>query len=82
MKNQYEQQCNALAFKKLGVPVVKHFRKKHFLKIEKWIQEGNVVDVNFPDQTALIIDTIINNEYHRHDNYLDYLTTNQFDTAD
>jgi len=81
-KQQYEQQCNALALKKMGVPIVKHLRKKHLPKIKKWIESGKNVSVHFPDQTALIIETIVSNEYHKHDNYLDYLINNQFNTAD
>lgn len=81
-KQQYEQQCNAEALKKLGVPVIKHLRKKHLPKIEAWLNSEERVEVNYPDQTELIIETIINNEYHHKDNYLDYLTHNQFNTAD
>ena len=81
-KQQYEQQCNAAALKKLGVPVVKHLRKKHLPKIQKWIDSNEKIEVDFPDQTALIVDTIISNEYYHKDNYLDYLTDNQFNTAD
>tara|TARA_R110002072_G_scaffold9348_28_gene45645 strand:+ start:804 stop:1847 length:1044 start_codon:yes stop_codon:yes gene_type:complete len=81
-KQQYEQQCNALALKKLSVPIIKNLRKKNLLKIQAWIREEQNIEVNFPDQTELIIDTIINNEFHHKDNYLDYLTSNQFNTAD
>ncbi|MEQ8625632.1 MAG: glycosyltransferase family protein [Vicingaceae bacterium] len=81
-KQQYEQQCNAEALKKLGVPIVKHLRKKHLPKIQNWINSDQKVKVEYPNQTALIVDTIISNEYYHKDNYLDYLTTNQFNTAD
>lgn len=81
-KQQYEQQCNAVSLKEMGVPVIKHLRKKQFPKIEKWLKSNQVVEVNYPNQTELIVDTIINNEYHQKDNYLDYLINNQFDIVD
>jgi uncharacterized protein (TIGR00661 family) len=48
MKNQYEQQCNAAALKKLGVPVIKKIKKKSALKIKEWIEE-KPLDVSIPD---------------------------------
>lgn len=81
-KLQYEQQCNATALKKMGIPIVKHLRKKQLPKIKKWIEEGKVISVNYPDQTALIVETIINNECYKNDNYLDYLISSQYNIAD
>jgi uncharacterized protein (TIGR00661 family) len=81
-KQQYEQQCNAEALKKMGVPVIKHLRKKHMHKLEKWLNSDERVEVNYPDQTELIVDTIIANEYYQKDNYLDYITNNQFNVTD
>jgi uncharacterized protein (TIGR00661 family) len=50
MKSQYEQQCNAAALKKLGVPVLKKIKKKKSLKkIERWIDESKKLDLDFPD---------------------------------
>lgn len=80
-KQQYEQQCNAAALKKMGVPIVKQLRKKHLDKIANWINSDQKVSVNYPDQTELIIDTIIANEFHSRDNYLDYLTNEQYKLA-
>lgn len=48
MKSQYEQQCNAVALKKLGVPVLKKVKKKSLSKIEKWLDDGEILDVDFP----------------------------------
>lgn len=81
-RQQYEQMCNALALKKMGVKIVKHLRKKHIPKIEEWVLHGKAIKVNYPDQTAVIIETIINNEFHASDNYLNYITSTQFDIAD
>lgn len=49
MKSQYEQHCNAAALKNLGVPVLKKVRKKNLKKIEKWIDGGKRLDIEFPD---------------------------------
>lgn len=80
-KKQYEQLCNAAALKKMGIEVVKHLRKKHLHKIERWVKKGEPIQVDYPDQTKLIVETIINNEVYFRDNYLDYLTNSQFDVA-
>ena len=59
MKGQYEQQCNAAALKKMGVPVLKSLKEKHLLKIQEWILNDPIIPVNYPDQTDEIIDEII-----------------------
>ncbi|MDB5135275.1 MAG: glycosyl transferase [Mucilaginibacter sp.] len=59
MTGQYEQQCNALAASKLGVPVI-HTIDEHFLpQINQWIADDKRVPVNFPDETAQIIDNMV-----------------------
>jgi uncharacterized protein (TIGR00661 family) len=59
MKGQYEQQCNAAALKKLGVPVLKSLKKKHVGKIESWIAESQNISIAFQNDTEAIIDMII-----------------------
>jgi uncharacterized protein (TIGR00661 family) len=60
MKQQYEQQCNAAALKKMGVSVLKSLKKKHLHKVEKWLYNKNkTIEVDYPDETELIIDRII-----------------------
>jgi uncharacterized protein (TIGR00661 family) len=59
MKNQYEQQCNAAALKKLGVPVVKKLKKKAVKRIKIWIEEGKPIDISFPDITAEAVRKLI-----------------------
>jgi uncharacterized protein (TIGR00661 family) len=63
MKTQYEQQCNAAALKKMGVPVIKSLKKKHHWIIKDWIAYGKVIPVYYPDITEQIIETIITNHY-------------------
>jgi uncharacterized protein (TIGR00661 family) len=59
MKSQYEQQCNALAASKIGVPVINEIDGNFVPAIKNWINEGKIVPVNFPDETALIVDNMI-----------------------
>jgi hypothetical protein len=61
MKTQYEQQCNAAMLKSMGVPVMKKLNKKHRDKLEEWLKDKKVVQVNYPDITNKIIDTIVKN---------------------
>jgi uncharacterized protein (TIGR00661 family) len=49
MKSQYEQHCNAAALKKMGVQVLKKVKKRSLKKIEKWLEEGKRISVDFGD---------------------------------
>ena len=60
MENQYEQHCNAAALQMMGVTVLKNLKKKQFTEIQNWLKEDMVVDVNYPDNTQEIIQTLIN----------------------
>lgn len=51
MKNQFEQQCNAAALSRLGIPAVKSLKKKHIPAIREWLENGKVPTLAFPDQT-------------------------------
>jgi uncharacterized protein (TIGR00661 family) len=59
MKGQFEQQCNAAALKKMGVPVIKSFKKKHIDKIKVWLKSTSRVIVEYPDHTAEILSKIV-----------------------
>jgi uncharacterized protein (TIGR00661 family) len=59
MKNQYEQQCNAAALKKMGVPVIKKLHTKHTDTLYEWIESRTNIEVDYPDITQQIIDTLI-----------------------
>jgi uncharacterized protein (TIGR00661 family) len=59
MKNQFEQYCNAAALKSMGVPVVKNLKEKHVPTIREWVQSGQPVPVDYPDQTEEIIERVI-----------------------
>jgi uncharacterized protein (TIGR00661 family) len=59
MKGQYEQQCNALAASKLGVPVISEIGEDFVFKINNWIHDDKRVLVNFPDETAQIVGDMV-----------------------
>jgi uncharacterized protein (TIGR00661 family) len=59
MTGQYEQQCNALAASRLGVPVMHAIDENSVSQINKWIADDKQIEVNFPDETAQIIDDMI-----------------------
>ena len=60
MKGQYEQQCNALAASKLGVPVIYDIDDQFIYHINNWIGANNKIAVDFPDETARIVDNLVN----------------------
>jgi uncharacterized protein (TIGR00661 family) len=59
MKGQYEQQCNAAALKKMGIPVIKSLKKKHIATIQTWLDTEQKIKVNYPDNTQKIINDLI-----------------------
>jgi uncharacterized protein (TIGR00661 family) len=61
MKSQYEQHCNAAMLKSMGVPVMKKLKNKHKDKFKEWLKSDDIVNVNYPDITEDIIETIIEN---------------------
>ncbi len=65
MKNQYEQQCNALALKKMGVSVIKKLNRRRIPKIAKWIHSNSIIEVAYPDTTEEIIEAILLPYYHQ-----------------
>lgn len=62
MKNQYEQQCNALAMENMGVPVIWH-EDEFDVKLKDWVENGKNIIVNFPDETEMIIDYIFKENF-------------------
>jgi uncharacterized protein (TIGR00661 family) len=62
MKKQFEQQCNALALKQMGITVVKSLKKKWHDQIGSWLNEENPIRVNYPDNAEQIVSTILQNE--------------------
>jgi uncharacterized protein (TIGR00661 family) len=58
-KNQFEQKCNALALKKMGVPTLKKLKKKYIPELLEWMDSSETVNVNYPDNSAFIVQKII-----------------------
>jgi uncharacterized protein (TIGR00661 family) len=58
MKGQYEQQCNAAALKKMGVPVLKKLKISKLEKIVTWVNTDAIINVDYPNITDKIIDEI------------------------
>ncbi len=58
MKNQYEQQLNAAALKQMGVPVIKSLKPKHNEVILEWLNNGQPIRVDYPDNTQQILDIV------------------------
>ncbi len=59
MKGQYEQQCNAAALKKMGVPVIKSLKQKHIATIQTWLDADQFIPVDYPDDTEKIINMVL-----------------------
>jgi uncharacterized protein (TIGR00661 family) len=65
MKQQYEQQCNAAALEKMGVPVIKNLKDKNLDKIDQWLHQDETVAVDYADQTADVIDQLLREQLQR-----------------
>ncbi len=63
MKGQYEQQCNAAALKKMGVPVIKSLKNKHLNTLKNWVKSDVRVQVSYPDITERIIDQLLKEHF-------------------
>ncbi|WP_316743658.1 glycosyltransferase family protein [Pedobacter antarcticus] len=59
MKFQYEQQCNAYALKQFGIPVIWGSNPDWLPVILKWVKEPQQRQLEFPDETASIIDDLV-----------------------
>ncbi|MCU0420124.1 MAG: glycosyl transferase [Cyclobacteriaceae bacterium] len=59
MKSQYEQHCNAAALKKMGVPVLKKVKKRSLRKIEKWLDEGKRLNIEFAEVAPRAVERLM-----------------------
>ncbi len=59
MLGQYEQQCNAIAIRKLGVKVVTEIGEHFLQKLHCWIEFEKSVVVDYPDQTEMLVSKAI-----------------------
>lgn len=56
MKNQYEQVCNGIALKKMGVDRIKRLKRKSLNKIESWLDSDYAPDYIFPDVAQIAVE--------------------------
>lgn len=59
MKGQYEQQCNAACLKSMGVPVIESLHRRHRAQLALWLDAGEPLQVNYPDNAADIAERIL-----------------------
>lgn len=59
IKGQYEQNCNAAALKKLGVPVVEKIDDDFGDHFEKWIQEEKAPSIHYQYDTEAIVNQLM-----------------------
>jgi uncharacterized protein (TIGR00661 family) len=77
MKKQIEQFCNAEMLKEMGVAVIKKLNKDNLPKIQKWLEDDTILQVDYPDNTEEIVNLIVENHagdkkidtQHESDNY-------------
>lgn len=61
MKKQYEQHCNAAMLASMGVSVLNKLNKDTLSDVKKWLRSSKLVKVDYPDNAAEIVDTILSN---------------------
>jgi len=59
MRFQYEQQCNAYALKQFGLPVIWASNRDWLPVIRDWVEREQVHRFDFPDETATVIDDVV-----------------------
>ena len=59
MAGQFEQQCNAAALQKMGIPVISNLNSANIPVISQWLKNKHRVIVDYPDETEFIIDKIL-----------------------
>ena len=59
VKGQYEQQCNAIALEKLGVPLLKSLRKNKMRSLSQWLQTKDRIHIPYPDNASEVVESIL-----------------------
>ena len=65
MKNQYEQACNAAAIAQLGVPVAQSLAGADTALLRHWLDHGQPITVDYPDETGAVIDRVLGEQLRR-----------------
>ncbi len=61
MLTQFEQHCNAAGAAAMGATVIKTLSAKNYPTIRHWLDNGQPIEVKYPDLTKEIIATIVKN---------------------
>jgi len=59
---QYEQLCNATALQQMGVPVFRKINYQFEGLVKDWLYRQDPIQVDYPDETAQIVQSIFENE--------------------
>ncbi len=59
MIGHYEQQCNAAALARLGVPVLPRLHTDQLARINGWLKSAQRVPVNYPDNAHRAVDEVL-----------------------
>ncbi len=59
MKRQYEQQCNAEALKRLGIPVVRELGQRFENKLSDWINSNFVFNADYKNNLPLMVERML-----------------------
>jgi hypothetical protein len=59
MKNQLEQQCNAIALREMGVPVLESLNEQVVPQLKEWIASDRVVEVDYGDIAGEVIRRVL-----------------------
>lgn len=59
MKNQLEQQCNAVALSEMGVPVIYTFNDLAVPGLQEWVASDQVVEVDYRDIASEVINRVL-----------------------
>ncbi len=68
MKGQFEQECNALALKQMGVRTLSRLDEKGVQKIEKWVRTPEKVYVNYGDHVEDVVIELLEEFEHKYGN--------------
>ncbi len=66
MKFQFEQWCNAAALEEMGVLVLKKMNENSVEKIQEWVDSREAIEIEYPDQTEMIIQQIMEEQIWSH----------------
>jgi uncharacterized protein (TIGR00661 family) len=59
MKNQYEQQCNAVALSQMGVPVLDGLSADTLPALQEWVGQEKALQVPYPDIAGAVVDRVL-----------------------